>query len=75
MVQTHPSDVAESIPWLLLQTHSTGAPSGELMGVTLVRRSDTQAGAAPATGCDAAHQDNMLRVPYQATYTFYTTNE
>ena len=74
-LQTHPSDVAESVPWLLLQTHSTGAASGELVEVTLVRRSDTQAGAAPATGCDAAHQDNMLRVPYQATYTFYTTNE
>jgi hypothetical protein len=75
VVQTRPSDVAGSVPWLLLETHSTGAASGELAGVTLVRRSDTQAGAAPSTGCDAAHQDNMLRVPYQATYTFYTTTE
>lgn len=75
VVQTRPSDVAGSVPWLLLEAHSTGAISGELAGVTLVRRSDTQAGAAPAAGCDAAHQDNMLRVPYQATYTFYTTND
>ena len=75
VVQTRPSDIAGSVPWLLLETHSTGAVSGELVGVTFVRRSDTQAGAAPSNGCDAAHQDNMLRVPYQATYTFYTTSE
>ena len=75
MVQQRASDVAGSVPWLLLETHSTGAASGVLAGVTLVRRSDTQAGSAPATGCDAQHQDNMLRVPYQATYTFYTTIE
>lgn len=75
VVQQRASDVTGSVPWLLLETHSTGAASGNLAGVTLVRRSDTQAGAAPAKGCDAVHQDNMLRVPYQATYTFYTTSE
>jgi hypothetical protein len=75
VLQKRPSDLAGSVPWLLLQTHSVGSTTGELAGVTLVRRSDTQAGAAPATGCDATHQNNMLRVPYQATYTFYTTSE
>jgi hypothetical protein len=45
-----------------------------LTGVTYVRRSDTQAGAAPANGCDAQSQENHVRVPYQATYTFYTSN-
>lgn len=74
IMQQTASAVAGSVPWLLLETHSTGAAIGELAGVTLVRRSDTQAGAAPPTGCDAVHQDNMLRVPYQATYTFYTTS-
>jgi hypothetical protein len=75
VVQKRASDVAGSIPWLLLETHASGTATGELTGVTLVRRSDTQAGAAPATVCDAAHQNIVLRVPYQATYTFYTTSE
>jgi hypothetical protein len=75
VTQKRPSDVAGSVPWLLLEAHAVGSTTGELSGVTLVRRSDTQAGAAPSTGCDAAHQNNMLRVPYQATYTFYTTSE
>jgi hypothetical protein len=74
-MQQRASDVVGSVPWLLLETHSTGAANGMLAGVNLVRRSDTQAGAAPATGCDAQHQDNLLRVPYQATYTFYTTSQ
>jgi hypothetical protein len=75
VLQKRPSSDPANIPWLLVETHSTGAASGTLAGVTLVRRSDTQAGSAPATGCDARHQDNVLRVPYQATYTFYTTSE
>jgi hypothetical protein len=64
-----------NVPWLLLETHPTNATTGVLAGVTLVRRSDTQAGAAPATDCDAVHQNTVVRVPYQATYTFYTTSE
>ena len=75
VLQQKTSDVAGNVPWLLLETHSTGMASGMLTGVVLVRQSDTQAGAAPATGCDAVHQNNMLRVPYQATYTFYTASE
>ena len=75
VLQTRASDVAGSVPWLLLETHSTGAANGELADVKLVRRSETQAGAVPATGCDAVHQNIVLRVPYQATYTFYTTSE
>jgi hypothetical protein len=75
VLQKRSSDEAGSVPWLLLETHAVGSTTGELTGVTLVRRSDTQAGAAPTTGCDATHQNIMLRVPYQATYTFYTTSE
>jgi len=63
-----------NVPWLLLETHTTGAPTGMLADVTLVRRSDTQAGVPPMA-CDAEHQNNEVRVPYQATYTFYTTNK
>ncbi len=63
-----------NVPWLLLETHSTGTASGMLADVTLVRRSDTQAGVPPMA-CDAEHQNNEVRVPYQATYTFYTTSK
>ena len=71
LLQSKPSPDPASIPWLLLEAHSTGEP-GALSDIKFVRRSDTQAGAAPATGCDAPHQDNIIRVPYEATYTFYT---
>ena len=74
VLQTRPSDNPANIPWLLVETHSTGTATGMLADITLVRRSDTQAGVPP-TACDAVHQNNIVRVPYQATYTFYTTNK
>jgi hypothetical protein len=61
----------DAIPWLLL-----AAPpeigTGLLAGVVSVQRFDTIGGKAPASGCDAAHADAALRVPYQARYRFYT---
>ena len=74
VLQTRPSDNPANIPWLLVETHSTGTATGMLADITLVRRSDTQAGVPP-TACDAVHQNNIVRVPYQATYSFYTTNK
>lgn len=74
VLQKRPSSDAVNVPWLLVETHSTGTANGELSDVTLVRRSDTQAGV-PTTECDAMHQTNVVRVPYQATYTFYTTGK
>ena len=71
VLQKYPSSDPDAIPWLLLEVHSIGG-SGVLSNIKYVRRSDTQAGAAPSTGCDAQHADNLLKVPYQATYTFYT---
>jgi hypothetical protein len=68
-----PSDDTASIPWLLVETHAVGSTAGMLSGVSLVRRSETKAGSAPATGCDAQHGNVLLRVPYEATYTFYAT--
>lgn len=70
VVQKLPSPDAGSIPWLLLETTASGG-NGALSHVTMVRRSDTQAGAAPATGCDAQNVGVVIKVPYQATYTFY----
>ncbi len=67
-----PSPDASSVPWLLVKTHSVATKDGVLAHVGLVRRSDTKGGQAPAAGCDAQHGDTILRVPYTATYTFYT---
>jgi hypothetical protein len=74
VLRQQPSPDPQAIPWLLLQARPAGDIHGALTGITLVRRSDTQAGAAPATGCDAQHYDIRLRVPYEATYTFYSAN-
>jgi len=74
VLQKQSSPDTTAIPWLLLEAHASGDKTGALTGIAFVRRSDTQAGVAPATGCDAAHRDNLLRVPYQATYTFYSAN-
>jgi FtsP/CotA-like multicopper oxidase with cupredoxin domain len=73
VIQKSPSPDAASIPWLLLAATPTGTSSGALTSIKLVRRSDTQGGNAPTSGCDAQHADTTLRVPYTATYTFYTT--
>src|ERR1700679_1716603 len=63
-----------NLPWLLLETNSASTTTGMLSDVTLVRRSDTQAGVPPMV-CDSVHQNNEVRVPYKATYTFYTTTK
>lgn len=60
----------DAIPWLLLEAKShTG--SGAFSTITYIQRLDTEGGIAPATGCDAAHADAEVRVPYEATYAFY----
>jgi hypothetical protein len=71
VLQKQAAPEAANIPWLLLETHSTGEATGALANVTMVRRSNTQAGQAPADGCDAQNVDVVIRVPYTATYTFY----
>jgi hypothetical protein len=72
VLQKQPSPDPSAIAWLLLASKDSGDKTGALTGITFVRRFNTQAGAAPATGCDAQHQSNILRVPYEATYTFYS---
>src|ERR1700737_1304798 len=73
VLQKSPSPDAASIPWLLLATTPSVAPTGALSAIRLVRRSDTHGGNSPSTGCDAQHAGSLLRVPYTATYTFYTS--
>jgi hypothetical protein len=72
LVAKSPSPDAGSIPWLLLKGIEP-AGSGVLSKVELIRRSDTQGGVAPATGCDAQHVGELVRVPYTATYSFYSS--
>jgi hypothetical protein len=71
LLQNSPSPDTGSIPWLLLKAVSPSG-SGIMTRVEFIRRSDTHGGAAPATGCDAQHLNILLRVPYTATYTFYS---
>jgi hypothetical protein len=59
-----------AIPWLLLQTHSTGR-SGAFARVSSIQRVATVGGVAPATGCGSATIGKQERVPYQAQYALY----
>ena len=67
-----PAPDATDIPWLLLSAAShTGA--GELATVSWIQRLDTAGGVAPSTGCDDAHLNAEVLVPYRAQYFFYVT--
>jgi hypothetical protein len=71
LLQKSASPDPTSVPWLLLKgVNPTG--SGIMSRVEFIRRSDTQGGSSPTTGCDAQHLNVVLRVPYTATYTFYS---
>jgi hypothetical protein len=74
VIQKKTSSDPAAIPWLLLETQPTGEIKGILSSITLVRRSETQAGAAPSYGCDAERANTLIRVPYAAVYTFYSDN-
>ena len=59
-----------AIPWLLLETHSTGKP-GLFAKVTAIQRVATAGGVAPGTGCGTATIGKQERVPYTAQYAQY----
>jgi hypothetical protein len=69
-VANAPSPDADSIPWLLVNVISHDG-SGVLSRATTIQRLNTKGGKAPATGCDASHVGQELRVPYSADYLFY----
>jgi len=69
-VANAPSPDADSIPWLLVNIISHEG-TGALSRATTIQRLNTKGGKAPATGCDAAHAGQELRVPYSADYLFY----
>lgn len=72
VVASQPSPRPGNIPSLLVETFPAGVTNGYLSHVIWVRRSDASGGIAPASVCDADHAHNLVRVPYQATYTFYS---
>jgi hypothetical protein len=65
-----PSPGPDSIPWLLVNI-VTHEGTGVLSRATTIQRLNTKGGKAPATGCDAAHAGQELRVPYSADYLFF----
>jgi uncharacterized protein DUF3455 len=69
-VANAPSPDADSIPWLLVKVASHEG-SGVLSAATSIQRLNTKGGKAPASGCDAAHADQEIRVPYSADYLVY----
>ncbi len=77
VLHNKPANNPADVPWLLLQTQpaATGgsAAHGTLSSVTYVRRYNTHGGAAPKSGCDGTQVGGTVRVPYSATYGFYST--
>ncbi|HVR07806.1 MAG TPA: DUF3455 domain-containing protein [Thermoanaerobaculia bacterium] len=69
LLATVPALASDAVPWLLVELESTG--KGALGGTQYVQRVDTVGGAAPASGCDAAHAGATQDVDYRATYVFY----
>jgi Protein of unknown function (DUF3455) len=69
-VANAPSPDANSIPWLLVNVVSHDG-SGVLSRATTIQRLNTKGGKAPASGCDASHVGQELRVPYSADYLFF----
>jgi hypothetical protein len=69
-VANAPSPDADSIPWLLVTVvgHEGG---GVFSPVTSIQRLNTKGGKAPASGCDAEHLAQEVRVPYTANYLFF----
>src|SRR5258706_16476183 len=69
-VANAPSPDANSIPWLLVNVLSHDG-TGVLSRATSIQRLNTKGGKAPASGCDASHVGQELRVAYSADYLFY----
>jgi hypothetical protein len=64
--------VGGTIPWLLLAATANTAP-GVFAHVAYIQRIDTSGGSAPHDAvCDQSLLGSERRVPYTATYLFYT---
>jgi hypothetical protein len=61
----------DAVAWLLLSATAEG-PQGIFSTAKSVQRVDTVGGLAPAAGCTPENQGQRLRVPYTATYKFFS---
>lgn len=59
----------DAIPWLLLQVKSREG-NGVLSSTNWIQRVNTADGKVPTTGCNAANQNQEIRVGYSADYYF-----
>lgn len=64
---------AGAIPWLLLATRPGNVTTGVFSDVSSVQRLNTEGGVAPAAPCTAAELGRVVRVPYSADYSFYSS--
>jgi Protein of unknown function (DUF3455) len=62
---------ATAIPWLLLSAKSTSG-NGVFGRTQAIQRLYTVGGKAPAEACNRTRLGKLVRVPYKATYYFYT---
>ncbi len=65
-----PSPTPGAIPWLVLRAKSHEG-AGSFAKIGYIVRSQTEGGAVPAAGCDAAHSGTETRIKYNATYIFF----
>ena len=61
----------DAIQWLLLRTKAHEG-QGILADAAFIRRTETKGGVAPATGCDASHISEQVRMRYSAIYQFFS---
>jgi hypothetical protein len=61
----------DAIQWLLLRTKAHEG-QGILADAAFIRRTETRGGVAPATGCDASHISEQVRMRYSAIYQFFS---
>lgn len=63
--------IARAVPWLLMAALSTG-PAGRFSRVTSIQRIDTVGGASPVDPCTPDLTGVRVRMPYSATYRFFS---
>jgi hypothetical protein len=72
LIASKPGTEANSVAWLLLRAKA-GSATGTMANVAFIRRTETHGGVATAADCQSGSDaDKTVRVPYTATYTFYT---
>jgi hypothetical protein len=72
LIASRPSPDPDSVAWLLLRA-KPGTAAGSLASVAFIRRTNTHGGAAGTAGCQSeADIGGSERIPYTATYTFYS---